>query len=243
MVIFRKPLLWSALTVGITAHCQRVHNSIVSCVATQRSYGPWSERAPSHHAEFMPQSVPAHAAQDYITLEFEEYVWPTRISIFESYNPGAVCQVWALNMFQWQLLWQANSGDADALLLPPPQQRSRLFSPPLADAQSPTRCIRLDFQHRHLDYFAELDAVLLVGRRVTDVNALQRQLDQRQLGRIERRLDAVAFQAQPSADPARVMEHFLCHELGRFSVQSDVEDVSSSFIQQMPVKPDNRDQL
>lgn len=175
--------------------------------------------------------MPPYAAQDYITLEFEEYVWPTRISIFESYNPGAVCQVWALNMFQWQLLWPASPDAMPAPAALP--HRSRIFSPPLADAQSPTRCIRLDFQHRHLDYYAELDAVLLVGRRVTDVNALQRQLDQRQLGRIERHLDAMSFQAMPSADQS-VMEHFLVYELGRFAEQMAGPD-ETSFIQQMPV--------
>lgn len=206
----------------------------------QRSYGPWPERSASAAAEFQPQTLasPHDPPQDFITLEFEEFVWPTHVSIFETYCPGAVCAVWALNMFQWQLLWHLDSDesatDAGANGAQPPPQRSRIFSPPLAACATPTRCIRLEFRHRHLDYYAEFDAVLLGGRRVSDVVALQRQVAQRQLGWIERQLDRVRF--RPQAAGSDVMDAFFAsRDWQRFEDESAERRLAAhSPVQRLP---------
>lgn len=189
----------------------------------------------------MPQTVPPHASQDFITLEFEEFVWPTRLSVFESYNPGAVCEIWALHLSGWQRLWHQQHQPHALAAVAPELQRACVFQPPLAAMQSPTRCIRLDFYHRHLDYFAELDAVVLVGRRVSDSGAaLLREREQRarSLGRIQRGLDAVDFRARPAGDAveaAQVMDEFLSTGLQRFADEEEVY-ARLGVIQTMPVR-------
>lgn len=48
----------------------------------------------------------------------------------------------------------------------PPQKvtrKPRIFSPPLCLCNFKTKTIRLEFNHSLLDYYTELDAVLLIG--------------------------------------------------------------------------------
>lgn len=208
-------------------------------IFSQGSYGRWSQLAPSHRVEFMPQTVPRNAPQDFITLEFEEYVRPTRLAIYETYNPGSVCEVWAYDSRRcWNLLWRLPTDGCDADIQTHPSG-ARIFQPPLAHMTLPTRCIRLHFAHRHLDYYAELDAVLLVGLRMSRDFKLQR--DQQQ-GRIQRNLLKAGFQTMPSGDAddaAEAMDEFLNIYLGRFEalvgLRRDDINLTTSHIERMPV--------
>lgn len=89
-------------------------------------------------------------------IEFRDEVYPIRVSIYEIYNPGSVIRIWAQDCHhQWFQLW---SGPPQ--IVPP---RSRIFSPPLQSCSFKTKMLRLEFNHSLLDYYTELDAVLLIG--------------------------------------------------------------------------------
>lgn len=105
----------------------------------------------------MPQSIDPLTPQDYIVLHFEQYVLPRQLTIFETYNPGAVIGIWAYTLEEkWMKLW---SGVPNSNI----EKKSRAFMPPLGRISSPTRMIKLEFYHSHLEYFTELDAVKLSG--------------------------------------------------------------------------------
>lgn len=89
-------------------------------------------------------------------IEYAEAVYPIRVSVYEIYNPGSVIRIWAQDFHdQWFQLWSG-----------PPQivpQKPRIFSPPLKSCNFKTKMLRLEFNHSQLDYYTELDAVLLIG--------------------------------------------------------------------------------
>ncbi|XP_078050003.1 F box and leucine-rich-repeat gene 4 [Augochlora pura] len=121
-----------------------------------RTYGPWWNKAPSRLIDYMPQNNEAVVSQDYIDLEFYEEVYPIRVSIYETYNPGSVVGVWAQNSEgKWTQLW---SGVPQVV-----PHKPRIFSPRLQLCNFKTKMIRLEFNHNLLDYYTELDAVSLVG--------------------------------------------------------------------------------
>lgn len=116
-----------------------------------RTYGDWWKRAPSATREIQAQNLPKLATQDYIgkqaflvalhfasklllfyipVVYFEEFVVPTEVAIFETFNPGAVVRIWAYGMTKhWTCLWEAESDtDSD---IPRPPSDSRRFAPPL----------------------------------------------------------------------------------------------------------------
>ncbi|PSN29548.1 F-box/LRR-repeat protein 4, partial [Blattella germanica] len=72
-----------------------------------RTYGNWWNEAPSRTRQFMPQSLGKIKSQDFIDLQFEEDVYPFRVSVYETYNPGSVVRIWASTTDRgWQLLWE-----------------------------------------------------------------------------------------------------------------------------------------
>ncbi|KAL6260580.1 hypothetical protein P5V15_008101 [Pogonomyrmex californicus] len=120
-----------------------------------RTYGLWWDKAPSKSIDYMPQNNPNVVGQDYIDIEYHEAVYPIRVSIYETFNPGSVIRIWAQGSDQWFQLWSG-----------PPQivrPVSRIFSPPLKMCYTKIKMIRLEFNHSLLDYYTELDAVLLIG--------------------------------------------------------------------------------
>ncbi|XP_077274473.1 F box and leucine-rich-repeat gene 4 isoform X2 [Temnothorax americanus] len=121
-----------------------------------RTYGPWWDKAPSRSIDYAPQNNMEVVSQDYINVEYAVAVYPIRVSIYEVYNPGSVVRIWAQDPNnRWLLLWNG-----------PPQivpSTSRMFSPPLRSCDFKTKTLRLEFNHSLLDYYTELDAVLLIG--------------------------------------------------------------------------------
>lgn len=121
-----------------------------------RTYGKWWEEAPSAQIEYMPQNSRSVASQDFIEVSFEKDVYPLEVSLFETYNPGALVRIWAFSESKWYLLWEGEPGYAG--------DRPRIFTPTIRQIGVLTRTLRLEFNHSLLPYYTELDAVLLKGR-------------------------------------------------------------------------------
>ncbi|XP_011056376.1 PREDICTED: F-box/LRR-repeat protein 4-like isoform X5 [Acromyrmex echinatior] len=121
-----------------------------------RTYGPWWDKAPSRSIDYMPQNNTDVVSQDYIDIEYHEAVYPVRVSIYEVYNPGSVIRIWAEDFKgRWFLLW-----NGPPQIVPP---KSRIFSPPLQSCDFKTKLLRLEFNHSLLDYYTDIDAVMLIG--------------------------------------------------------------------------------
>ncbi|KDR23668.1 F-box/LRR-repeat protein 4-like isoform X2 [Zootermopsis nevadensis] len=128
-----------------------------------RTYGKWWNKAPSGTPPFMSQSLGKITSQDFIDLLFEEAVYPFRVSVYETYNPGSVVRIWAADVQNhWRLLWE---GEPQLVGHTP-----RVFSPVIQTIDSPTKLLRLEFDQSHLEYYTELDAVLFVGTKVPIVS-------------------------------------------------------------------------
>lgn len=124
----------------------------------QRTYGKWWDLAPSRNIDIQPQTLNPNMPQDFIVIQFEDFVYPSQICIVETYNPGAIVKLWAFTITEkWICLWE-NDGLETIV-----RTDSRVFSPPIKDIKIPTRIIRMEFSHRYLDYFTEIDAVMLQG--------------------------------------------------------------------------------
>ncbi|KAI5710290.1 hypothetical protein M8J75_007379 [Diaphorina citri] len=123
-----------------------------------RTYGKWWNEAPSRPVPIMPQNFGPIISQDYIDLSFEVAVFPFSVRIYETYNPGSVVRIWAGDRCgRWEVLWE---GAPQAV-----STGSRVFKPRIKPINFPTKLIRLEFDQSSLDYYTELDAVLLVGTR------------------------------------------------------------------------------
>ncbi|XP_039753173.1 F-box/LRR-repeat protein 4 [Pararge aegeria] len=121
-----------------------------------RTYGTWWDEAPSVQKEYMPQNSSAIPSHDFVEVAFERAVYPLEVAVFETYNPGALIRIWAFGPTSWILLWE---GEPEY-----PGDTPRIFSPTIRQINFPTRILRLEFNHRLLPYYTELDAVLLRGR-------------------------------------------------------------------------------
>lgn len=109
---------------------------------------------PSWSGEYRPQNSPSIVSDDYVgnnlfchaitekliifvDIQFERKLYVNKINIYETYNPGAVVRIWALNVKdngnKWALLWEG----APEKFIP----RSRIFSPPLKYLNFATRYV------------------------------------------------------------------------------------------------------
>ncbi|XP_031551802.1 F-box/LRR-repeat protein 4-like [Actinia tenebrosa] len=141
-----------------------------------RTYGPWWTCAPSAPPKIkvVSKAKSSFISTDFVDLFYEEPVYPKKIHILETYNPGAVVRILALKEDNNQVkpIINANGGWVE-LWSGKPQKcppLSRSMSPPLKRIEKPTRVIRLEFNHQHLEYYTELDAVELFGNAVTTGN-------------------------------------------------------------------------
>ncbi|XP_053374436.1 F-box/LRR-repeat protein 4-like [Mercenaria mercenaria] len=131
-----------------------------------RTYGPWWDISPSKTEPFK-RTPPSFCSQDYIELAFQKKVYPLKLEIYETYNPGCVVKILACersedtdvdtghSLTRWKTLWEGEP------TLPGPT--SRMFCPPLARCPFPTDLIRLELCHKLVHYYTELDYVVLYG--------------------------------------------------------------------------------
>uniref|UniRef100_A0A671VU32 F-box and leucine-rich repeat protein 4 n=1 Tax=Sparus aurata TaxID=8175 RepID=A0A671VU32_SPAAU len=142
--------------------------------AVFRAYGTWWEQCASAPPPFRRTPKGFHS-QDYIELGFEEPVYPTGVDVLETYYPGAIVQILACshNPFsqnpptdvRWEVLW---SGEPTKVLTP----QARQFSPTIKHINFPTNLLRLEVNSSLLDYYTELDAVILRGVKERPMLAL-----------------------------------------------------------------------
>ncbi|XP_074659098.1 F-box/LRR-repeat protein 4-like isoform X2 [Tubulanus polymorphus] len=121
-----------------------------------RTYGPWWKISPS--APTVIRRTPdTFFSTDFIELQFSVPVHPFEIRIYETYNPGAVVRILAVDTVRkrWEILWSGEPTDA--------RRESRIFSPKLMSIPSLTSKIRLELNSKYCTYYTELDAVELIG--------------------------------------------------------------------------------
>lgn len=130
-------------------------------------------------------------------VEFEEFVFPSEISIYETYNPGAIVKLWAFTINEkWICMWDGCNDTRNRTS----SNDSQIFSPPINEIKIPTRIIRIEFNHRNLDYFTEIDGVVLKGIKFTPRDDFQHlmSLSQANKGPIQRKLEKVSFTTVPA---------------------------------------------
>ncbi|XP_017063674.1 F-box/LRR-repeat protein 4 isoform X2 [Drosophila eugracilis] len=209
-----------------------------------RTYGDWWQRAPSATREIQPQNLPKLETHDYIVVDFEEFVVPTEVAIFETFNPGAVVRIWAYGLTKhWTCLWEATESD-----LARPKLDSRRFAPALKKTTMVTKTLRIDFNHSQLNYYTEIDAIMLCGRTVSKTqnllvkqHQLKQQLQSRTLvspqpeavgtptpsdgkgGSISNKLRTLKFQPNCGENGATKLHDFINNDLSQFLMDNRVE--------------------
>lgn len=122
----------------------------------KRTYGTWwSLDSPSSQPEFSLKDITDIPFQDFIVVSFQEFVLPTSLTVFETYNPGALVRIYAYSNHNWIQLWQQTPA--------PVEKKSREYILNFKNISVPTKILRLEFNHSLLDYFTAIDAVLLTG--------------------------------------------------------------------------------
>ncbi|XP_022208988.2 F-box/LRR-repeat protein 4 [Drosophila obscura] len=201
---------------------------------TMRTYGDWWQRAPSATREIQPQNLPRLATHDYIVVYFEDYVVPTEVAIFETFNPGAVIRIWAYGLTKhWTCLWEALDTD-----LAPTSRNSRRFAPPLQKTTMITKTLRIDFNHSQLNYYTEIDAIMLCGRTVSG-RLIQSILEEQARvykplsalskmagsgGPISCKLRTLKFKPNCREHTDTSLHEFISNDLGKFLLDNRLED-------------------
>lgn len=182
-----------------------------------RTYGPWWKLAPSAQREFSPQNfTEAPLVDDYILLRFEEAVYPESIKVFETYNPGGIVRIWAYTE-EWICLWDISEADESCTLID--RNKARVFAPRLRHCSEPTRYIRLEFNHAHLQYSTQLDAVLLVGQKFVPCGVPRGKHPLSLLiekGPIQKKLELEKFRPVATANREEILQEFLRNGLDEF---------------------------
>ncbi|XP_062846292.1 F-box/LRR-repeat protein 4 isoform X2 [Trichomycterus rosablanca] len=134
--------------------------------AVFRTYGRWWE---DEHTERRFSCTPSSFhSRDFLEVAFEEQVFPTAVSVLETYHPGAIVQILACSLnpysqnhtsdIRWEVLW---AGEPTRLGTP----QARSFSPPIRRISFATNLLRVEVNGSLLDYYTELDAIVLRGVR------------------------------------------------------------------------------
>lgn len=130
-----------------------------------REYGQWWSSSPSGSVFRTPYPSPKPTqsrAANFIDVKFEHAVYPFRIHIYETYNPGGLVALWAGDcQGTWKLLWDATLSPVAGGQFATHQPRQ--FSPPINPTDFPTKQLRLEFDQTDLPYYTEIDAVSMVG--------------------------------------------------------------------------------
>ncbi|XP_017150119.1 F-box/LRR-repeat protein 4 [Drosophila miranda] len=208
---------------------------------TMRTYGDWWQLAPSATREIQPQNLPKLATHDYIVVYFEDYVVPTEVAIFETFNPGAVIRIWAYGLTKhWTCLWEALDTDLTA----PTPRNSRRFAPTLKKTTMITKTIRIDFNHSRLNYYTEIDAIMLCGRTVSgrliqsilgeqarankSLSPLSKMASGQMAGSITCKLQSLEFKPNFREKSDTSLHEFISNDLGKFMMDNRLEDPLAS---------------
>ncbi|XP_071811417.1 F-box/LRR-repeat protein 4-like isoform X2 [Apostichopus japonicus] len=130
-----------------------------------RTYGPWWDMVPSSIKKFS-KCQQNFNGQDFIDVKLETPVIPEKIKIYETYNPQPVIQIYCAmvpystnseyNDVRWYELWSQD-----------PEVESRheaiIFEPNIKHVPIAINVLRLIIYSKHLAYYAELDAIEVIG--------------------------------------------------------------------------------
>ena len=130
-----------------------------------RTYGPWWKQAPSAQQRFGWKN-PSFNAEDFIDLSYTKALYPTEVTIYETFSPGAVVRVLACDRSpfdhkksespcRWEVLWEGENHVADPV--------ARKFVCKSKQIDFKTRYIRVEFNSTLCSYYTELDAISLTG--------------------------------------------------------------------------------
>ncbi|XP_050642544.1 F-box/LRR-repeat protein 4 [Macaca thibetana thibetana] len=146
--------------------------------AVFRTYGTWWDQCPSASLPFK-RTPPNFQSQDYVELTFDQQVYPTAVHVLETYHPGAVIRILACSAnpyspnppteVRWEILWSERPTKLNA-------SQARQFKPCIKQINFPTNLIRLEVNSSLLDYYTELDAVVLHGVKDKPVLSLKTSL-------------------------------------------------------------------
>lgn len=95
-----------------------------------RRYGPIGDHLKEFSLKDQHENVTFH---DFIIIQYENFVLPRAIKIYETYHPGAVFRilVYCSTIRKWRILWNA--------LPAPVEKKSREFCPRISQINLPTR--------------------------------------------------------------------------------------------------------
>jgi hypothetical protein len=94
---------------------------------------------------------------EFLELKFKKKVFPSKIEVYETYNPGSLVKISAMNENKkWVTLWK---GKREKQTI----SKSRIFKPKLKEIDFQTNLIRLDIDTNGSSSFYEIDAVRLIG--------------------------------------------------------------------------------
>ncbi|CAH1788414.1 unnamed protein product, partial [Owenia fusiformis] len=136
-----------------------------------RTYGPWWTQCPSTSKPFKKTPENWHS-RDFVELHFEKKCYINSITIYETYNPGAVVRILASDdtkpsQPRWYVLWEGEQQTCRA--------EPRAFQPTIRPCNFKTNLLRLEFCSTHLMYYTELDAVSITTK--DSVNKLKANKD------------------------------------------------------------------
>lgn len=97
------------------------------------SYGPQNE------IEYSVKDQNNITFHDFIIIQYDHYVFPKSITIYETYNPGSVVRILAYcdTRKVWKLLFEAEPEIVE--------KKSRAFCPPIEEINIPTRYLSILF--------------------------------------------------------------------------------------------------
>lgn len=127
-------------------------------------------------------------------------------------------RIWAYTLTeQWICLWDIC--DAAENVSPSQRNKARVFCPRLKPCPDPTRYIRLEFNHIHLQYSTQIDAVLLIGQKYVPSGNLKGKHPLSPLvekGPILKKLELEKFRPVVSPDREAILQEFLRTGLNEF---------------------------
>ncbi|CRK96470.1 CLUMA_CG010042, isoform A [Clunio marinus] len=183
---------------------------------SMRKYGPSNEIEFS--AKDKHELLTFH---DFIIIKYENYVFPRDIRVYETYHPGSIVRILAYfaNLKKWKTLWQT--------LPAPVEKKAREFRPQINKFNSPTRILRIEFNHSFIDYYTGIDGVLLTGVKCK-IPAKKPLTEQTKIkGIIQKKLETVQF--KPQRTPSEAIEDFLKNDLSKFMENVGFEREEESF--------------
>ncbi|KAG5666354.1 hypothetical protein PVAND_014388 [Polypedilum vanderplanki] len=168
-----------------------------------RHYGPRTDN--EYSVKDIHDKITFH---DFVVIQFENFVVPREITIFETYNPGAVVKILAYmwNDKRWEVLYEEQP-----MLV---EKKSRAFCPKLKKVNAMTRVLRIEFDCSLLDYYIGIDSVLLTGLKPSTLIPQPVTESKFIMGLIQQKLDNVNFRPQLTASDA--IEEFLKNDLNKF---------------------------